>query len=214
MIKLNYFLIACAVTVTPAYTQTLQGLYLQLQPIGTTLAHVHYYFWKDGRICQGLPTGGIGMEPADFATYESGVRKEKRECGHYSISGSRMHLQWQTSPSYDASLVHFKNDSFEMNQYTTSKVGFVAGQRLEGTYSATVVGDQMRSQVYVFHSDGSYQFSDKPITSRDGAPASRAGQYRIFGGTLELSGSSGTVLKTAYPFPDGGISIENTVFSK
>ena len=214
IIELKYFLLASALTVTAAQSQTLQGLYLQLQPVGTTLAHVHYYFWKDGRMCQGLPSGGVGVEPADYATYEMGVRKENRECGHYSISGSRMHLQWQTSPTYDASFVHFKNDSFEMNQYSTSKVGFITGQKLDGTYSATVVGDQMRAQVYVFHPDGSYQFTDKPVTSRDGAPAGAAGRYRVYGGTLELSGSSGSIRKTAYPFPDGGISIENTVFSR
>lgn len=214
MHKLKLFLIASAMACTAAQAQTLQGLYLQLQPVGTSLARVHYYFWKDGRVCLGLPSGGVGVEPADFATYQAGVLKEKRECGQYSIAGNRMKLRWQTNPSYEASFVNFKNDSFEMNQYSTAKVGFTADQKLDGTYSATVVGDQMRSQVYVFHPDGTYQFSDKPVTSRDGAPGTGAGRYRVFGGTLELNGASGVVRKTAYPFPGGGINIEGTVFAK
>ncbi len=101
-----------------------------------------------------------------------------------------------------------------MNQYSAAKVGFWASQTLSGTYSATVVGDRRRSQVYVFHSDGTYQFSDKPVTSRNGAPANAAGRYRLYGGTLELSGTSGESRKTAYPFPNGGISIEGTFFGK
>lgn len=214
MTKLKLLLITCVLAVTAAEAQTLQGLYLQLQPIGTGLARVHYYFWQDGRICKGLPTGGIDQEPAAFAPYQTAVQKVGGECGQYSIAGKQMHLKWQTSPSYDASFVNFKTNSFEMNQYTTAKVAFGSGQKFDGTYSATVVGKQMRSQTYAFHPDGNYQFSDKPVTSRDGAPASSSGRYRIFGSTLELSGSSGTTRVTAYPFPDGGISIEGTVFSK
>jgi hypothetical protein len=206
--------ITCLLALTAANAQTLEGLYLQLQPIGTGLARVHYYFWQDGRMCKGLPLGGIEQTPAAYATYQTAIKKAGGECGQYSISGKQMSLKWQTSPGYTASFVNFKNNSFEMNQFTTAKVGFGSGQKLDGIYSATVVGNQMRSQKYAFHADGNYEFSDKPVTSRDGAAASSTGRYRIFGSTLELSGASGTTRLTAYPFPDGGISIEGTVFSK
>jgi hypothetical protein len=213
MTKLRLFLITFPLAIVAAHGQTLQGLYLQLQPIGTSYARVHYYFWQDGRICKGLPQGGVEQEPAPFAAYQAAVQKKGGECGQYSIDGRKMHLKWQTSPSYDASFVNFRNNSFEMNQYATAKIQtFGNGQKLDGKYSATVVGNQMRSQVYTFHPDGSYEMSDKPVTSRDGVPASSTGKYRVYGSTLELSGGAGKL--TAYPFPDGGISIEGTVFSK
>jgi hypothetical protein len=211
--KLKSLLIIFALSIAAAEAQTLQGLYLQLQPIGTSYARVHYYFWKDGRICKGLPAGGIDQEPAAFAPYQASVQKQGGECGRYNITGKQMHLQLP-SLSYDASFVNFKDNSFEMNQYATAHVGFVASQKFDGTYSATVVGEQMRSQTYAFHPDGTYQLSDKPVTSRDGAPVSSSGRYRVFGSTLELNGSSGAARMTAYPFPDGGLSIAGTVFSK
>ena len=213
MKKLKVFLVIFALSITAAQAQTLQGLYLQLQPIGTSYARVHYYFWNDGRMCQGLPAGGIDEEPAAFAPYQTAVQKQSGECGHYSVTGKRMHLQFQ-SLSYDASFINFKNNSFEMNQYATSHVGFGASQKLDGTYAATVVGDKMRSQTYAFHPDGTFQLTDKPVTSRDGAPVSSSGRYRVFGSTLELTGSFGTTRLTAYPFPDGGLSIAGTVYSK
>lgn len=212
--KPSLILILCALSATGARAQSLQGLYLQLQPLGTSYARVHYYFWKDGRVCKGLPAGGIDLEPAAFAAYETAVRKQSGgECGRYSITGKRMHLQFP-SLSYDASFVNFKDNSFEMNQFATAHVGFGAGEKLDGTYSATVVGDRMRSQTYAFHPDGTYQWTDKPVTSRDGAPARSSGRYRVFGSTLELSGASGDTRFTAYPFPNGGINISGTVFSK
>ena len=214
MSKLKLLLIACGLTVSAAQAQTLQGLYLQLQLAGGSFQHVHYYFWKDGRMCRGLPTGGIAPEPADFAAYQRAVQNKGGECGRYSISGKTMHVQWQTGKSYDASFVNFKDNSFEMNQYTTAHVGFSEGQKLDGAYSATVVGKKMRKQTYVFHSDGTYQFSDKPVTSLDGAPATATGKYRVSGEALELTATSGLTRLTAYPFPDGGINIEGTVFSK
>lgn len=124
-----------------------------------------------------------------------------------------MRLQLPGS-SYEASFVNFKNNSFEMNQYATAHVGFDSGAKLEGTYSATVVGAQMRKQTYSFNPDGSFQWSDKPITSRDGAPATSSGRYRVFGSTIELVSGSGTIKVTAYPLPEGGLSISGTVFSK
>ena len=213
MTKLKMLLIVFALSITGAQAQRLQGLYLQLQPFGTSYQYVHYYFWNDGKICKGLPSGGIDQEPAAFALYETAVRKQGGECGRYSITAKQMHLQLP-SESYDASFVNFKDNSFEMNQYATAHVGFGVNMKLDGRYSATVVGDRMRSQTYTFHSDGSYQLSDKPVTSRDGAAASSAGTYRVFGSTLELTGASGTARLTAYPFPDGGLNIAGTVFSK
>ena len=201
MSKLTLLSIISALGVYAAQGQTLQGLYLQLQPLGTGFARVHYYFWNDGRVCKGLPTGGIDSEPAAFAAYQTAVLKQGGECGSYSISGKRMHLQFQSSPGYDASFVNFKGNSFEMNQFTTAHVGFPDSQKLDGTYSATVVGDRMRSQRFAFHPDGTYQFSDKPVTSRDGPPSSSAGNYRIFGGTLELTGSSRHYSSDRLPVP-------------
>lgn len=82
-----------------------------------------------------------------------------------------MHVQRQTRKSYDASFVNFKDNSFEMYPYTTAYVGFSAGQKLDGAYSATVVGKQTRKQTDIFYPDGTYQFSDKPVTGSDGTPA-------------------------------------------
>jgi hypothetical protein len=192
-------------------SQPLQGLYLQLQPTGTAYAYIHYYFWKDGRLCQGLPTGGIDREPVDFNALQ-----QHETCGQYRVSGNRMSIQFQgDAKPHDVSLRNFRPDSFEMNGYTTAKVApFPFGQRVEGTYSATVVGNQMTKQAYVFHPDGSYQFSSKPVTSRDGAPRNYAGTYRFSGNTLQLTGSQGPARLTAYPFPNGGIMIEGSVFAR
>ena len=191
-------------------SQPLQGLYLQLQPTGTAYAYKHYYFWKDGRVCEGLPAGGIDREPADFDTLQ-----RHQTCGQYRISDHRMILQFQgEAKPHDVSLLHFRIDSFEMNGYTTTKVAsFPASQRMAGTYSATVVGTQMMRQTYVFHTDGSYQFSSKPITSRDGSPRNHAGTYRFFGNTLQLTGVPGPDRMTAYPFPNGGLMIGGNVFA-
>jgi len=214
MPRLRLLSIASALTISAVQAQTLEGLYLQLQLAGSSFQHVHYYFWKDGRICRGLATGGIALEPADFGAYQTAVQKQQGECGQYSISGKTMHLHWPAGRSYDASFVNFKDGSFEMNQYTTAHVAFNPGQKIDGTYSATVVGKQMRIQRYVFHTDRTYELSDKPVTSMDGQPKSAVGTYRVYGSTLELTGSSGVTRLTAYPFPDGGIDIEGTVFSK
>ena len=100
-----------------------------------------------------------------------------------------------------------------MNGYTTAKVAaFTPGHPVVGTYSATVIGNQMAKQTYVFHPDGSYQFSSRPVTSLDGAPRDYAGTYRFFGNTLQLTGAQGPDRLTAYPFPNGGIMIGGSVF--
>lgn len=191
--------------------QPLQGLYLQLQPTGTAYAYVHYYFWKDGRLCEGLPSGGIDGEPADFNTLQ-----QHETCGQYRVSGNRMSLQLQgDAKPQEVSLRNVRADSFEMNGYSTARVApFPAGQPVDGTYSATVVGNQMTKQAYVFHPDGSYQFSSKPVTSRDGAPRNYAGTYRFSGNTLHLTGAQGPDRLTAYPFPNGGIMIAGSVFAR
>jgi hypothetical protein len=41
------------VTVAGGTAQPLQGLYLRLESTGTAYSYVHYYFWKDGRVCIG-----------------------------------------------------------------------------------------------------------------------------------------------------------------
>jgi hypothetical protein len=118
-----------------------------------------------------------------------------------------MHVQWQTHKSYEASFVNFKDNSFEMNQSSTAYVGFSAGQKLDRAYSATVVGKQTRKQTYVFYPDGTYQFSDKPVTGSDGAPATATGKYRVSSEALEWTASSGLTRLSAYPFPDGASGI-------
>ena len=189
----------------------LQGLYLQLQPIGTAMAYVHYYFWPDGRLCLGLPTGGLDREPVEFAS----IQKQKK-CGTYRIAGNRISVQWQGDPApHEERLINFRIASFEMNGYTTAKMdSYGSGQPLDGAYSGTVVGNQFRKQTYTFRNDGTYQFNDQPVTSRDGAAKSDRGTYRLSHNTLELTGVSGKLRLTAYPFPSGGIAIENTVFTK
>jgi len=190
--------------------QPLQGLYLQLQPTGTAYAYIHYYFWKDGRFCEGLPIGGLDHEPADFNTLQ-----QHQTCGHYRISGNHMSVQTQSDAKpHDVTLRNFRSGGFEMNGYATAKVAsFQPNQHLAGTYSATVIGNLMTKQTYVFRPDGSYQFSSLPVTSRDGAPRNYAGTYRVVGNTLQLTGAQGPDRITAYPFPDGGIMIGGSVFS-
>jgi hypothetical protein len=186
-----------------------QGLYLQLQAIGTAYSRVHYYFWHDGRFCKGLPSGGIDREPAEFA-----VVQRQETCGQYRVDGSSMSLLWQgDSKPYSVTLRNVRAESFEMNGYATVKMAaFAPGQRLNAAYTATVVGTHTRKQTYSFHQDGTYLLNDEPVTSSDGPPRSQAGSYRLIMNTLELTGTGAERL-TAYPFPGGGILIDNTVFS-
>lgn len=197
--------------------QRLSGLYLQLQGIGTSYTHIHYYFWPDGRICQGLPSGGIDREPADFATIQ-----QQEVCGQYRVAGTAMSIKWQGDPAtHELRFANFQTDkvhgdSFEMNGYATAKVPtFAVNQRLnEPWYGFVDVGKQSRKQVYTFHADGTYQLDDQPVTSRDGAAKSESGTYRFIGNTLELARAAGISRITAYPFPNGGIKINDAVFSK
>jgi hypothetical protein len=189
----------------------LQGLYLQLQSAGTAYTYFHYYFWPDGRYCEGLPSGGIGREPIDFDS----VQKQKK-CGQYRVTGSHMSLQSQGDAApHNVSLANVRVDSFEMNGYATAKMAsFGAGQRLNAAYSGTVLGKQTRKQTYTFRSDGTFQFNDQPVTSLDGAAKSDRGTYLLSNNTLELTGASGTLRLTVYPFPSGGLFVESTVFAK
>jgi hypothetical protein len=189
----------------------LQGLYMQLQSVGTAYTYFHYYFWPDGRYCEGLPSGGIGSEPMDFDS----VQKQKK-CGQYRITGSHMSLRSQGDPApHDVSLANVHGDSFEMNGYATAKMAsFGAGQRLNAAYSGTLLGKQTRKQTYTFRNDGTFQLNDQPVTSLDGAPKSDRGTYRLSNNTLELTGTSGTLRLTVYPFQPGGIFVESTLFVK
>jgi hypothetical protein len=202
---------AAIAPVAGGQAQPLQGLYLRLEPTGTANAYVHYYFWKDGRLCVGLPKGGIDREPADF----SEIQKQDK-CGQYRVSGNRMSVKWQgDTAAHDEMLANLRVASFEMNGYATAKVGsFGSGQSLDGTFSATVVGTQMTKQQYVFHSDGTYQFTLQPVTSRDGPARNETGRYTLSANTLRLNGASGAKQMTAYPFPSSGLMIEGSVFSQ
>ncbi len=126
-----------------------------------------------------------------------------------------MSVQWQGDATpHDETLVNFRTTSFEMNGYTTAKMpSYGSGRLLNGSYSGTVIGNHFRKQTYTFQNDGTYQLNDQPVTSLDGAAKSDRGTYRLSNNTLELSGVSGKLRLTAYPFPSGGIMIENTIFS-
>lgn len=191
--------------------QPLQGLYLRLESDGTAYQYVHYYFWKDGLLCVGLPKGGIDREPADFSKLQ-----KQEKCGQYRVSGSRMSVRWQgDAAAHDETLTNVHPGGFEMNGYTTVKVGsFGSGQSIDGTFSATVVETQMTKQMYTFHADGTYQFTSKPVTSRDGTPRNENGRYSLFANTLRLNGTGGSRQMTAYPFPNKGMMIEGSVFSR
>jgi hypothetical protein len=93
----------------------------------------------------GLPRGGIAREPAEFAE----IQKQDK-CGRYSISGNRMTVRWQgDAAAHEETLANFRSGSFEMNGYTTAKVGsFGCGQVLDGTYSATVVEAHMTNSLH------------------------------------------------------------------
>ena len=188
--------------------QPFQGLYLQLQGAGGGNQYVHYYFWKDGRVCWGLPTGGLDREPADFGA----VQQHTEKCGTYRVSGNQMELQLGNDAAYQASLANRRGDSFEMNQYTTAKVSnFGSGKALSGTYTAsTYVGNELYKLAYVFQSNGSYTFTRQPVIR--GTAQRFTGSYRLFGNTLELTGADAPK-RTAYPFPNGDIMIDGGVFT-
>lgn len=190
--------------------QPLQGLYLQLQSSGTAYQYIYYYFWKDGRLCAGLPIGGLDREPVPFEQLQ-----QKQTCGQYRVSGNRMTLRLQGEASaHDVSLGRVRADGFDMNGFSTSKLsGWTEQKRFEATYTASVVGDRMSRDVYVFHANGNYEFSSTPVTSRDGALRRYGGSYRFLGNTLELTGGPEPQRLTAAPFPNGGLMIGGTVFA-
>jgi hypothetical protein len=190
--------------------QPLQGLYLQLQSSGTGNQYIYYYFWKDGRLCAGLPIGGLDREPVPFEQLQ-----QKQTCGQYRVSGNRMTLRLQGEASaHDVSLGRVRADGFDMNGFSTSKLsGWTEQKRFEATYTASVVGDRMSRDVYVFHANGNYEFSSTPVTSRDGALRRYGGSYRFLGNTLELTGGPEPQRLTAAPFPNGGLMIGGTVFA-
>ena len=186
-----------------------EGLYLQTQWAGTAMQYVQYYFWHDGRICQVAPTGGVDREPADYATLQKQAIAQGHSCGTYQVNGKTMNVKFDGSAPYTASLVNVHGDSFEMNQYATSKVpSYGTGKQIDGTYTGTVVGDDIIKESYVFHPDGTFQHTSTPVLR--GSPRSETGNYKLFGNTLQV----GSRKLTAYAFPDGGIMIEGTVYSK
>jgi hypothetical protein len=203
---------ACGHRAGAAGAQPFQGLYLQTQWAGTAMQYVHYYFWHDGRICQVMPTGGVDSEPADYAKLQQQAVAQKHACGTYQVNGKSMNVHMDGSAAYVASLVNVQGDSFEMNQYATAKVpSYGAGKSIDGTYTGSIVGDTFNTSTkdtFVFHPGGAYQFTSTPIMG--GAAKSESGNYKFFGNTLQ----AGSRKLTAYPFPDGGIMIEGTVYSK
>ena len=123
-----------------------------------------------------------------------------------------MAVQLGKDAPYQASLANVHGDSFEMNQYTTAKVGnYGSGKSLNGTYTAsTYVGNDLYKFTYLFRVDGSYEFTREPVIR--GTPQHFAGTYRLYANTLSLTGSD-KPKQTVYPFPDGNIMIEGGVYS-
>ena len=200
---------ARAAAVAGSGSQPFQGLYLQTQWAGTAMQYVHYYFWHDGRICQVRPTGGLDREPADFAALQKQAIAEGHACGTYALHGKSMTVAMNGAAPYEASIINVQGDSFEMNQYATSKVpSYGSGKMIDGTYTGTIVGHNISKESYTFHSDGTFQYSSTPVMG--GIPRAETGKYKFSGNTLQLE----TRKLTAYPFPDGGINIEGTVYSK
>ena len=121
-----------------------------------------------------------------------------------------MTVQWEGEAAHDERMVNVHGDSFELNQFATSKVGsYGSGKLLDGIYSATAVGDGMSTQTYTFHPDGTFQFTDKPIVGKS-APRAETGNYKLAANTLQV----GARRLTALPFPGDKLMIEGTVFAK
>lgn len=195
-------------------TAGLQGLYLELRQVGGSQVPVHYYFWKDGRYCDGLPSGGLEREPADFAALQSQL-----PCGQYRLSAQVLSLSVNPfSPARELAWRRGPGGALSLNGNALSKVPVLPGpSALAGNWSAMVSTSQMSRQLYQFRADGAYQFTSSPVSSEDGSPARQAGAYKVLGNRIELSnapdgGASGIQNLTAYPFPGGGLMIEGTVF--
>lgn len=206
----------------------LDGLYLQLQTFffngRSSLNYVHYYFFPDGHVFEGVPPGGTVKPNPGKEEWAALEKANPKGCGAYLIKGSSMTMQFagQKPQTYKFAFEKPGNkDTVLLDGLGAVKMGrFKDKQTLDAMYEA---GASMRysstggsrtdsyigtSTTINFHPDGTWTRSsassfDTRGTSGGGTSADPGGKYTLSGNTLILTHKDGAVDSfTAYPFGD------------
>jgi hypothetical protein len=202
-----------------AFSQGLDGLFLQMKFAFGNFQEKHYFFLPDGRYLTDVPDGELTAAGLDRACV-----KVPAKCGRYALQGANLLLTPSEGKPSTLSFEKASNGDLKIDGLFAKRVAaFPAGARLDGTYSRIgSAGRVSAARGYTFRPDGTFSTSASgAVTTERGvgqSQSSEAGTYRLNGNVLELAAGGKTTRLVVYPYDLGNgdvrVSVGGVFFKK
>lgn len=189
----------------------LDGLYLRVQMGSGSITLEHFFFTADGRVVQGVPSGGLDGDVMD--------RVRTSDVQRYELVGDELVFTDATGKRTEHGFKRLEDGDLELDGlYTASVPLFLPGAKLDGSWgSSASVGAGTGATVsaawtLAFRPDGTFTSSGvggTSIETRTGSAGAESsfeseGTYTLSGNTLTLVHADGrTTRHTVYPYGEG-----------
>jgi len=184
------------------------GLYFRMKMAFGTFSQDHWWFLKDGRYLNSVPSGGL-----DPAAFETTCQKIPTACGTYKVEGAAIQMTPRNGKPFTLRFRQIGDGNLELDGLFTKHVEkFGSNAKLDGHYSwsggASGGGTAVSaSRGYQFNPDGTFSTSSLAGVSAgkfgESSAGAGSGTYKLSGNILELTSGGKTTIHIAYPYSLG-----------